>query len=292
MKKHNLEQFSLLLLTVVFYTLVQSCSPTSGNKDINDIIGQMSLDQKAQVLIGTGILIDLPDSIKEFYGFTDPKDMDSTYLNMVDRIRKYLPGAPGYSAEIPELSITSQVLADGPAGLNILPKREGEDRTYYCTAFPIATVLASSWDTNLVYRVGQAMGNEVKEYGASVLLAPGMNIQRDPLCGRNFEYYSEDPLVTGKMAASMVNGIQSNGVGTSIKHFAANNQETNRLTVNEIISQRALREIYLKGFEIAVKEANPWTVMSSYNKINGTYTSESHDLLTNILRDDWASRAM
>jgi len=289
MKSHELKRIGLLMLAVVFAAAMQSCAPTSENKSVDDIINQMSLEQKAQLVIGTGMYFPMPDSIREkmppmFGG--GPRE-DTPYNRMVDHIRTYLPGAAGNSAEFPELGITTQVLSDGPAGLRITPIREGDSNTYYCTAFPIGTVMASSWDTELVESVGKAMGEEVLEYGSDVLLGPALNIQRDPLCGRNFEYYSEDPLVAGKMAAAMVRGIQSNGVGTSIKHFVANNQETNRMSVNTVVSQRALREIYLRGFEIAVKESQPWTVMSSYNLLNGTYTSESHDLLTNILRDDW-----
>jgi len=282
----------LLLFAFLGFATERSTNPKKdiSNKTISDIVSAMTLKEKAQLVIGTGMHFELPDSVLSkmppgFGGDIDPNDPE--YSEMVKNIRKYVPGAAGNSVRFEKLGITTQVLADGPAGLRIQPKRKDEEKTYYCTAFPIATNLASTWDTELVYNVGKAMGNEVLEYGVDVILGPGMNIQRDPLCGRNFEYYSEDPLVTGKMAAAMVNGIQSNGVGTSIKHFAANNSETNRMSVNTIVSERALREIYLRGFEIAVKEAQPWTVMSSYNKINGVYTSESHDLLTKILRDDW-----
>lgn len=279
--------FSMFLLALQLN--VTAAKPADDQK-VRQIISKMTLDQKAQLVVGTGMFFELPDSIQKKMppGFGgDINTKDPVYNEMVKKIRKYLSGAAGVTSEFPELGIASQVLTDGPAGLRIQPTRKGETKTYYCTAFPIGTDLASSWDTELVYKVGEAMGNEVKEYGSDIILGPALNIQRDPLCGRNFEYYSEDPLVAGKTAAAMVKGIQSNGVGTSIKHFAANNSETNRMTVNTIVSERALREIYLKGFEITVKEAQPWTVMSSYNKINGTYTSESSDLLTKILRNDW-----
>ena len=255
--------------------------------NIQNIIASMMLEQKAQLVVGTGMELDLPEGVEPL--FEDPLKAcgDTPYTRMIRRIRKYLPGAAGFTAEFPDFNITPQIMADGPAGLRISPQREGSDYTFYCTAFPIATLLASSWDADLVYEVGCAMGNEVLEYGGDILLAPALNIQRDPLCGRNFEYYSEDPLISGKMAAAIVNGVQSKGVGTSIKHFVANNQETNRLSVDTVVSERALREIYLRGFEIAVRESQPWTVMSAYNKINEQYASESYDLLTTILRDEW-----
>ena len=211
---------------------------------------------------------------------------------MVGSQKKFVSGAAGVTVAIPRLGIPATVLTDGPAGVRIDPTREGSSQTYYATGFPIGTCLACTWNTDLVKNVGKAIGNETLEYGCDVVLGPGMNIHRNPLCGRNFEYYSEDPFVTGAIATAYVKGVQSQGVGVSSKHFAVNSQETDRTKVDERVSPRTLREIYLRGFEKMVRESKPWTLMSSYNLINGQFAMGSKDLLTDILRKDWGFDGM
>ena len=254
--------FTTLFLSTLTMTNVQlQAQPQLTATNIDEVVAAMPLEEKAHLLVGAD--------------------------DEVGERGNIVTGAAGSTHAIPRLGIPAVVLTDGPAGVRISSHRDGTDRTFYGTGFPVGIALAATWNAELVEAVGQSIGNEVLEYGCDVLLAPGMNIHRTPLCGRNFEYYSEDPVLAGRIAAAYVRGIQSQGVGTSIKHFIANSQETNRINVDEVISQRALREIYLRPFEIAVSESDPWTVMSSYNKVNGTWTQSSRELLQTILREEW-----
>lgn len=263
-----------LLAGFLSTTTMAQKTPQLNANDIDQVIAAMTLEEKAQLLVGGG---------------------NSGFVGsgaMLGHQEKLVAGAAGITVAIPRLGIPATVLTDGPAGVHINPTRKGTSQTFYATGFPIGTCLASTWNTHLVKEVGKAIGNEVLEYGCDVILGPGMCLQRNPLGGRNFEYYSEDPVVTGEIGAAMVNGIQSQGVGTSPKHFAVNSQEGDRTRVDEQVSQRALRELYLKGFEIMVRDSHPWTIMSAYNRINGTYCQGNKDLLTNILRKDWGFKGI
>lgn len=250
-------------------TMSAQNAPQLRADNINEVIKAMTLEEKAQLLVGGGN-----------DGFVGSG-------SMLGHQKKIVAGAAGLTVAIPRLGIPATVVADGPAGVHIDAHREGTTQTFFATGFPVGTCLASTWNPELVYQVGQAMGNETLEYGVDVLLGPGMNLHRSPLCGRNFEYYSEDPIVTGVIGAAMVRGIQSQGVGVSAKHYAVNSQESDRTRVDERATKRALRELYLRGFEIMVRESKPWTIMSAYNKVNGVYAQGSKDLLTNVLRKDW-----
>ena len=255
-------------------TMTAQTAPQLNANNIEEVIKAMTLEEKAQLLVGGGN-----------DGFVGSGAM-------LGHQKKFVPGAAGTTVAIPRLGIPATVQCDGPAGVHIDAYREGDSRNYYATGFPVGTCLASTWNTDLVRKVGEAIGNETLEYGCDVVLGPGMNLHRNPLCGRNFEYYSEDPVVTGLMGTAFVLGVQSQGVGVSAKHFAVNSQESDRTRVDERLSQRALRELYLKGFEMMVRKSNPWTIMSAYNKVNGVYAQGNKDLLTNILRNDWGYKGI
>ena len=230
--------------------------------NIDEIVRQMSPREKAMLLVGCESLVSK------------------------DSLTVYVPGAAGYTKSFPQYGIPSTVMADGPVGVRIFPIKV-DGKRHYCTCFPSSTLLASTWDTQLVETQAGAMGEEAAVYDVDVILTPGINIMRNPLCGRNFEYFSEDPVLSGLMGAAMVNGVQSRGIGTSLKHFVANNQQVNKLNNDSRIPVKALREIYLKGFEICLQHSNPWTVMSSYNKIGGILTQSNAELLRTVLREEW-----
>lgn len=225
-------------------------------KNIKNLITQMTLEEKASLCSG----------------------LDFWHLKGVERL------------DIPSIMVT-----DGPHGLR---KQAGDsdhvglNESVPATCFPTASALAASWNRDLIYQVGEALGEECQQEKVGVILGPGANIKRSPLCGRNFEYFSEDPYLSGEMAKSHINGVQSKGIGTSLKHYVANNQEFRRMTIDAIIDERALREIYLAGYEIAIKEAQPWTVMCAYNKVNGTYAAEHPRLMTNILKKEWQHKGL
>ncbi len=230
-----------------------------------DALGSIAIEDKITLLTGQGF--------------------SQTHERMPGTDR-FVPGAAGYTYAIEAQAIPSLVLADGPAGLRLAPENPETGEPQYVTAFPIATLVASSWDVELTEAVGAAMATEAVAFGVDILLAPGMNLHRNPLTGRNFEYFSEDPILSGHMAGALVRGMQSKGVGGTIKHFVANNQETNRFVVDTLVEQRALRELYFRGFEIAIREGSPWAVMTSYNRLNGCFTSQDQHLLQTVLRDE------
>jgi beta-glucosidase len=238
-----------ILLSIPMVLAAQVTSKSGGNKMIQDILKQMTLEEKASLCSG-----------RDFWT-TKP----------IDR-----------------LNIPSIWMTDGPHGLRKATASAGfGEKIIPATCFPSASSLAASWDVNLIEEMGKAIGDECQANQVQIILGPGVNMKRSPLCGRNFEYYAEDPILAGEIAAAFINGVQSKGVGTSLKHFACNNQETERMVVSAQIDERTFREIYLRAFEIAVTKAQPWTVMSSYNRINGVYSSENPYLLNDILRNEW-----
>ena len=232
---------------------------------IDEVVKAMTLEEKCHMVLGRGM------------HFND----DAKF-----------PGTAGSTFSVGRLGIPETYCADSQQGLRMSAVRAWDHRDYYPTDFVASMTLASTWDREAAFKVGQGIGNEVREFGLDWILSPAMNLIRNPLCGRNHEYYSEDPYLSGTIAAGYVRGVQSEGTAACPKHFVANNQETNRNNNISQVSQRALREIYLKAFEIMVKESDPWTIMTSYNKLNGPYAVQNRELLTTIVRDEWGWKGM
>ncbi len=261
-----------LMLCSVSAAFAQDHALRLTEANISKVVKAMTLEEKARLLVGPSYIYN-----------------DSSRRQTIPDIEV---GAAGYTYPIPRLGIPVTLLTDGPAGVRIPAQREGDSRTYYATAFPIGILVASSWDIETARKMGEALGQETLDYNCDLLLGPGMNLHRNPLCGRNFEYFSEDPVLSGMMAGYEVLGIQSKGVGATIKHFVCNNQESYRTQNNSIVSQKALRELYLKNFEIALRVCSPWSVMSSYNTLNGQRVMYHKPLLTDWLRGEMGYRGM
>ena len=294
---------TLLCCMLAVSTNLIAQTPRLGVNSIEEVVAAMTLEEKVNMVMGNirdyavpptaapGLPVrQAPDIAKLLKDMATHQNTPLQLMTAYSQGRVMGASGDGYAVE--RLGITPLVYADGPSGVRITPVRpQYPGQEFYCTAFPTST-LSASWDPALVERMTTALGEEVKEYGVDVLLAPAINIIRNPLGGRSFEYFSEDPYLAGKMATAYVNGVQSNGVGVSVKHFAINNQETYRNGINVFVSERAAREIYLKAFEMVVREAQPWTLMSSYNRINGVFASESEWLLNKVLRDEWGFKGI
>lgn len=237
-----------------------SAQPQLGRDNIEDVIAAMTLQEKVNLLHGCG-------------------------MAMGDEVK--FPGTAGSTYAIPRLGIPSVYMADGPHRLVMSPTRPFDSQVYNTTELPSELTIAAGFDTDAAYAAGQLIGQEVSDYGLDILLAPGVNLLRTALGGRNGEYYSEDPVLAGFMAAAYINGVQSKNIGVALKHYAVNNQETNRNANDAIVAERPLRELYLRNFEIAVKHSNPWSIMTSYNKANGSYVCEDRRLCEDILRGEW-----
>ena len=256
---------TILTFGVIIAALCSYAQPKLSADNIDKVIDAMTLEEKCHLVLGCGM------------HFNDEAKF---------------PGTAGSSFGIPRLGIPETYCADSQQGLRMQDHRPFDHRDYYPTDFVASMTLASTWDREAAFKVGQGIGNEVREFGLDWILSPSMNLIRNVLCGRNHEYYSEDPYLSGTIAAGYVNGVQSEGTAACPKHFIANNQETNRSNNISQMSQRALREIYLRAFEIMIKESNPWTIMTSYNKLNGPYAVQNYELLTTIVRDEWGWKGM